>query len=1701
MTDTPSNGSAANTPGVSTPISAASLTPPDHFAPVTTGSTLATTVLQMTPVADNDDDASDVSMTEDSDDDSEDGSRVASIIITQQTPIYSSLMHDPSDVSKKRKFPSDDEDLPTTQYRDVEELDDHKRIKTGQNRLPSDRSQLPAEIWHHIFIFSLPRVLGRLLQVNKTFRGYLDPSYSTPSSVLTPLPRSVVRIQSPEAIWQSSRRLFRSGMPSPLHDHSELEMWKLACTRRCQFCDRKGQVITKSTDKWHPGPNENGVIPVWPFGIRSCGVCLQTNSIKVGCISIKASWNRKLIFQQEIDLLLSSSIPSPLIAALPFIFLTGDLNVLSAISLQNEQPPSTIQLAKCFFKPHVEAIKAEFFKVKSMGAGTAEEWLKGLDDTGKDRRNDSARWERWEASGGVQQMRINEPAEVQDLFQIFQTATSSTVLAQTATKRQSIAIPQKLQALPNAYNASTPTPAPAPGTFSHMTMQAISAPFCKLGFIMCVAPTFVLTTPVLANVTPPHRFDSPVQNGFQSYPQRPLMHNRQDRTKEEVADLKAARRSEIERRCMLLQPPVTPAVLSHMASFQAAIQIIKPMDDNQWEVLKPRLLAQRDDAEQRENDRITQARLVQEKYDERHQLDIPLKEAKEFVDKDWEDIQTPVRTRIGGYADEIIRDGWEDGVKVTKENCPSFAADVLMYVRKRFYAEIAKDEAAARAAGQEPKVDPPSGPFTQKLILENMKWVFDIKIKPHTEQYRKELFLCNGCDGMNSKFYGFEGVIQHYAAKHTSALSLGSIVVHWRAEWPELPPFNPDPTAEKSSFYPPATSTVTYSSGAATLPQAFGYGGYPSTSGQIPSAIPAQQHPSGYQQSPGPYYGHPQFGDQYQRPQSGPFAPPPTFPGQPQHFPGHSYQNSQGNGFQQYQGQGYASQAFDGSYSNVTQLTYESPHPSQVYPVSMVENSGQSYTPAPIQAAGQFIPGSYNAGPIAAGIHRTEEYTAQLQDVAKNARELWNHTSGVKSMPGSVRVYVILYHVLQRSRARFPEDPPLTMLIDGLSNNKDMRPVRNVNGLACRACILGKAHDISQSSSRPQGTMEKKFFSLPQLLNHFQATHIGDMHPPPLDWTQDMVELPDNAKIAALAFAQGMDEHKISLVTEALPGAFKVPAPRDEPSYADLAPSRDDHLKYYAQPSQPRPSDPVRVEYGDYPPIERIPQGTPVLVTSAGRRPYEDTRSDYSGQAPMTYIGRRAVSPMGQVRVVDDHTWRPIRDDDHVYLEPVRHYRDSDVHSYGPRDSGMAIYDEVPRNERGYRADVPLARLLEERAGMATASSGSRDQEMVVVQASGDHRHRGNSPSRPVSVLGPPLGLQPPSRGEPLEGGSEDGELLPQSTKSIGTRNLPASLEAENAAERFLNEFQPGENAEDYAKKAEEAERREEEALRSIWETERIESMRRMHEAEPEQQRIVRDNSRHGDARDVLIGRPRATEERASSSANPRVQYERLQPQQRQPAIYDYEDRYAKSERPGGRVRSPELVDHRYLVNDPADRDDRKLAYSSHSTASRYAPYDNIKIDHERVGRSRSPVYVKLGALPGQYREQSPGPRYVPQDSTYRTRSPHQQLEGVRYERVPRPEFYRVYADEPRRAPPRYEGQVEYVQVADPQGDYVIRRPVQRDHEPMYATYDDGGYTREPVYESRAPVSRSDPAYYEEYDPRNPAPPPSATIRQQVRYQ
>lgn len=193
-----------------------------------------------------------------------------------------------SDVSRKRRlsrsveFDSQTHHEISTDERKRLRLDDPSKSLSEVGTAPSKHASiLPAEIWHYILTFCPPKSLGRLLQINKSFRSYIDPSaYENP---ITACPESMLKILTPDEIWRASRKLYLPTTPRPLIGKSELDMWKLACGTLCQFCGRKSTVNLRSVgDQWHHGPGENGVIPVWSFGIRSCGICLKEQSTKVG---------------------------------------------------------------------------------------------------------------------------------------------------------------------------------------------------------------------------------------------------------------------------------------------------------------------------------------------------------------------------------------------------------------------------------------------------------------------------------------------------------------------------------------------------------------------------------------------------------------------------------------------------------------------------------------------------------------------------------------------------------------------------------------------------------------------------------------------------------------------------------------------------------------------------------------------------------------------------------------------------------------------------------------------------------------------------------------------------------------------------------------------------------------------------------------------------------------------------------------------------------------------------------------------------------------------------------------------------------------------------------------------------------------------------------------------------------------------------
>ena len=676
---------------------------------------------------------------------------------------------------------------------------------------------------------------------------------------------------------------------------------------------------------------------------------------------------------------------------------------------------------------------------------------------------------------------------------------------------------------------------------------------------------------------------------------------RQGRTIDEVSGLKSARQSEIERRALLLDPPIQPSTLHHMSSFQAAIQLISPLDDRAWKLLEPKILAQKAEAEREETENAIS---VKQENDATGRLEVTLastKEARNLIDKSWEDVQAPVRTRIASYADALIRDSWNKGEGVSKDNCSRFASDVLTYVRRRFYAQVAEGADMARRQNEEIPADAPEGPYTQKLTLENMKWVFDTKVRPLTEPLKKELFFCNGCEN-NSRAYGFEGVIQHYAAKHTSALSLGSVVVHWRAEWPAKPPFTSQPRTQSDPYHisgshpfpPPMGSAPPFTfngyqgpEGMSNMPpphtQAFpplGEAYDPSTYVDYYPPPPAYPYPADYATPSG--YPPPQSFQTQPAPAPAPIPYPSYPPGLPP--PPQSQQPLAPEYYSSHPAPNYPPQQPATAQPQDQGFTY--PPPSQYhYSSGLSQGNGQiNYATHPSQ---EYL----------------DNYQNKLEDIAINSREVWNTTAHTKELPGSVRVFVTIYHTAKRFRARFSESPSLELFNDGLSNHKDMRPVRNINALLCKACHFGLGN-------APYLEPERKTFSLPQLVNHFQSKHIEPVQllgaaSHLLDWTVDMVLLPDPPVLAKIPRIADSDSQKHYLFAEAFPQLFQQHTTPTAAPYYQIQP-----------PHQPAPSYP-----GSYPPIPIDGDGLdysqqPLLQPLNGHVPLDATNGGGQAIAP-----------------------------------------------------------------------------------------------------------------------------------------------------------------------------------------------------------------------------------------------------------------------------------------------------------------------------------------------------------------------------------------------------------------------------------------------------------------------------------------------------
>lgn len=1411
-----------------------------------------------------------------------------------------------------------------------------------------------------------------------------------------------------------------------------------------------------------------------------------------------------------------------------------------------------MEMKKHFYKTHIEDLKKEFVQVKAMGPAAAEEWVKGLEALGKDHLSDAARWEQWEAKGGLRKVN-SRPAPRTTAPQTLHTNPSSTSSPVVNVPVNDIHSEHSTPvSINNNLDVSGHRFSPAP------TIHTTGTPLTSRGYRKSNLSSFHLRRLVrwFSNIcpiatAPPSRFSiSPLHNGHPYHPQNVPQQPRMERNIRDVNEAKANRRAEIERRCMEFNPPLLPNVLNHMESFQAAIQISTALTDSAWEVLKPRLLAQRDIAERREHDRFVQSQLFQVKAEERRQQELQSKESKEALDREWDDVQAPVRDRIALYADEIIRDKWLGGQTVTKDNCSRFAADVLLYVRERFYADIAQEDSASRAAGHAIKLDQADRPPTRKLILENMKWVFDSKIKPLTEHFQKELFLCNGCDN-NFKFYGFEGVIQHYAAKHTNSLSMGSVVVHWRAEWPEQPPFHPNPSSAKAAFYAiptPAGGSVhahpTMPPQALQLPN--GYGGYVPPTEQGPQIT---QPSHGYTQfSPGPY-GRPAYPGQYPQNQHGPFPPPPPPPqGFSGFVPGFQGQNlgyPQGPpgrpGFHDphigYSGPSNGYEGYPGTYQGQGPQVYGSPFPGHAYlpsnqmPEQMIH---QGYGPVHVPyvqpaASAPGLPhppvGWAPDGPKhLQSSQPTDLYQIQMDEMAKNARGVWNGTSSIKDLPGSVRIYVIIFHVVSRFKAKYTNEPSLAMFSDGLAKNALMRPIKNLNGLACKTCVTSGNGPGAAFHSHPHPPIgDRKLYALPSLLTHFQSVHIerakfashyqAGVETSRLDWKNDMVELPEPSLIAGLLHASGMDDTKLQLLASVFPAVFPSPLPRLGPGgntgpipiiKEEYDPSADVKAFERVPAVATHDSSPYRPPPKSTGSLQNAPASLPRHASERSADPYVQSLEPSSAKSP------RASEPPGEDEY-DPH--RP------AYLEPltshyarpqyrrtadlqlvakddrdrIRHYSDSphyridDIH---PPHSGLRA---VRSNHVTY---LSSQEKYANRSGNGTESPGSSQSlHRPIVQ-----RVTTASEKRPSDDVLPARSgnhVEERQRPDMVDQGSEDGEIGEAPAPTQARMRSVSPAEEITDAERFLNEFLPGQRVEDYSRKTAEVDSRQEDGAKAKWlEEHGLDGHPRRVIDEGFETRSWRSDGGLGEtgensvnATPIRNGQPPP---RSGHGKSPRSKLgHHVQYQDR------FESPYDRSPAPRGRLveHSPELVYPRDVRNTVIYHENRQSVDNlGRRPRSRYDRYEAQRQEQYRT-RSRSPEPLENAPLEvAYYRARSPtGP--VRQESTYHTYSPplpREQApmkEQVTYTRIPAHSQYRYVEDErPYRG--AYGEAVEYVPVRlsarGPQSEepYVLQQP-REIAQAGYVRYE-RGHHGDPIYEHNGQLYRADPRPYEDQDPRAP---------------
>lgn len=507
-----------------------------------------------------------------------------------------------------------------------------------------------------------------------------------------------------------------------------------------------------------------------------------------------------------------------LASGIPHILMTNGLSYIPEIqrpALGNIPAQHRPPIDKVYFKDHIDAIVAEHRHAAELGA--AEEWRKGLFKKGKDAMADASRWEKWEAQirpGSDVAMTLKEydPSSFPDRLAEAKrksaasqhqqpAALTNGKLGEVALRLSSI-IHNPLSAATLLEDLATshvyPRPRDAKPTEVILTHPPGTSPSHAPPFTPYLPQPGQHTqaTPAIQQMAYP---GIPAPPASQGWP--PQQVSRPNHILQDPEERRQARKEEIERRCLQLDPPLDPSALPYMESFRNAMQIVQPMTDQAWATLEPLLLAQREAAELQAHHKAEQLAALRATLPS-HGDDIyrNLKPAKELYDKDkeYDDVQEPLRRKLVEYVEEYVNTAWNGNPVLDSSTTPVFAANAILHVYKRYTEED--------AAGLTPKPDLVAinarrrqdnqleSPF---LSLDNMKWLFENKIRAYLDPTCSSIFLCAECleeSPKLEKWFAFEGLIQHFGAKHTTSFSRGNVTVYWQvAEWPAEPPFFPKP--------------------------------------------------------------------------------------------------------------------------------------------------------------------------------------------------------------------------------------------------------------------------------------------------------------------------------------------------------------------------------------------------------------------------------------------------------------------------------------------------------------------------------------------------------------------------------------------------------------------------------------------------------------------------------------------------------------------------------------------------------------------------------------------------------------------------------------------------------------------------------------------------------------------------------------------